>query len=261
MKTRRGPVLYLDHENGSVGSQLIRNSVMKHLQLQKCPENFFCTQDVTDIAKLERAIKLIKPVLVVIDTLRSFDASAEENNTKAGAFLQALRGFCQKYRVSILLVHHIKKQDQKGFLDAKANLETDPPIQWLNLACGARALVNQSDVRIGVDRTSKGNAALVLRGHVRITGEFGPIYLERVYDDNEQPIGYWKLSGIEFLDNKEQQAAFEALAAGFSFKEAKLTYGRQNQATIDFLNKCIRAGILFRATKGWYEKVPRREGE
>jgi AAA domain len=261
MRTRRGTVLYLDHENGSVGSKSLRDSVMRHLRLEKCPENFLCTQDITDIKSLTQAVETVKPDLVVIDTLRSFDSTAEENNTKGGTFLQSLRKLCQKHRVSFLLIHHIKKQDKKGFLDVRANLEADSPIQWLNLACGARTLVNQSDVRLGVDRTSKGNASLILRGHVRITGEVGPFYLERVFDDDEQPIGYQRRFGVEFLDNKEQQAAFDGLPPAFSFKEAKTKYGRRDQATIDFLNKCLRVGILRKPSKGLYEKVARGEGE
>lgn len=261
MKTRRGTVLYLDHENGSLGSKALRDSVMRFLQLQKCPENFFCTQDVTDIVKLETAVITIKPDLVVIDTTRSFDPSAEENNFKAGAFLNKLRKLCREYRVSFLLIHHIKKQDKKGFFDSRANLETDPPLQWLNLACGARALVNQTDVRLGVDRPSNPNACLVVAGHIRVSGELNPFYLERVFDEDEKPIGYQVLSGVEFLGNKEQQEKFDKLPQSFTFKEAKVVYGRQSQATVDFLEKCQRIGLLRKLGKGQYEKVSRREGE
>jgi len=261
MKTRRGTVLYLDHENGSLGSKALRDSVMQHLQMQKCPENFLYTQDVGDIKALGRAVETHKPSLVVIDTLRSFDSSAEENNTKAGQLFKSLRELCRPSKTSFFLIHHIKKQDKKGFFEPRANLETDSPIQWLNLACGARALVNQSDVRIGVDRTSKGNASLVLCGHIRITGAFGPLYLQRVLNDDEQPVGYRKLSGVEFLDNKEQQETFDRLPTSFTFKEAKAKYGRQDQATADFLDKCVKVGILSKPRKGWYEKLSRKEGE
>ena len=119
--------------------------------------------------------------------------------------------------------------------------------------------MNQSDVRIGIAETSKGNAALVMRGHVRVTGDIGPFYLERIFDNNEQPISYRKMSGVQFL-GKEQQTAFEALPADFSFKDAKAKYGRQSQATVDFLKKCQRAGILIQE-RGGYSKVFRGEGE
>ena len=261
MRTQKGKVLYLDYENGLEVSKSLRNSILQHLQLQECPENFLCSQGVHNINALTQAVETTKPTLVVIDTLRSLDPSVEADNPKAGAFLKWLRKLSQQHRVSFVLIHHIKKQDKKGFLDARANLETDSPLQWLNLACGARALVNQSDVRIGVDRSSKPNACLVVRGHVRINGEVGPFYLERAFDDDEQPIGYKRLSGVELLDNKDQQAAFDKLPPAFSFKEAKTNYGRHDQPTADFLSKCQRVGILRKPAKGRYEKVPRATPE
>jgi hypothetical protein len=261
MRTRQGKVLYLDYENGALGSQALRDSCMQHLQLQMCPENFLYSQDVLSLNDLTRAIETLKPMMVVIDTLRSLDPSVEENNTKAGTFFKSLRKLCQQYRVSFLLIHHIRKQEKKGFLDACANLEIDPPLQWLNIACGARALVNQSDVRIGVDRSSNENVSLIIRGHVRIAGEVGPFYLERVFNDDEQPIGYRRLEGVAFLNSKDQQDAFNKLPQAFTFKEAKAVYGRQDQATVDFLTKCERLGILRKPGRGRYEKVPRAIAE
>lgn len=255
MRTLQGPVLYLDLENGWWGSQALRDSVLRHLGLPASPPCFLCTQDIRDLKALTAVIEAVKPALVVIDSLRSYDSSVEENNRQAGEFLQSLRKLCQQYRVSFLLIHHIKKQEKKSFLQPSTSLETDPVLQWMALACGARALVNQSDVRIGVDRSSKPNACLIVRGHVRINGEVGPFYLERAFDDDEQPVGYKRLLGVELLDNRDQQAAFEKLPPTFSFKEAKAVYGRQDQATVDFLVKCQRAGILRKPAKGHYEKV------
>ena len=262
MQTCRGKVLYLDYENGASGSKSLRDSCMEHLQLQECPEDFLYSQDVLTFSDLTRAIEKVKPMLVIIDTLRSFDPSAEADNPKAGIFLKSLRKLCHQCGVSFLLIHHIKKQDKKGFLDARANLETDPPLQWLNMACGARGLVNQSDVRLGVDKPSNVNACLVIRGHVRIAGEVGPFYLERIFNDDEQAIGYRRLEGVEFLNNKDQQDAFDKLPLVFTFKEAKATYGRKDQATVGFLQKCERLGILRKPGKGRpYEKVSHAAAE
>ena len=256
MRTAHGPVLFLDLENGWLGSQKIRDSVMRHLALQICPPGFFCTQDIRSTKDLRAAIDSLNPALVIIDTLRSYDSGVEENNTKAGAFLQELRKICQQFGASFLIVHHTKKPSESSNPNHKnPNLEIDPVLQWMNQACGARGLVNQSDVRLGVAGSTKTNVALVLRGHVRINGEVGPFYLERVFDDDEQPIGYRRLAGVEFLDNPTQQAAFGKLPGAFSFKEAKTIYGRRDQATIDFLMKCDRAGILRKVAKGRYEKV------
>jgi hypothetical protein len=255
MRTAKGPVLFLDLENGWLGSQKIRDSVMRHLALTTCPAGFFCTQDIRNVRDLRAAIDATKPALVIIDTLRSYAPGAEENNTKAGQFLQEFRKICNECGASFVIVHHTKKPTESTNFHTAADLETDPVMQWLNSACGARGLINQTDVRIGVAQSTKANAALLVRGHVRISGEIGPFYLERVFDDDGQPTGYRPLAGVESLDNKSQQVAFEKLLAAFSFKEAKTIYGKQDQATLDFLRKCERAGILRKVAKGRYEKV------
>lgn len=253
MKTSRSTVMYLDFENGPIDSQALRESVLQHLQIP-CPENFLSCYHVSDMNHLTRIVDAAKPSLIVLDTLRSFDPSAEENNTKAGNFINSLRAIARPNRTAFLFIHHTKKQ-ATGFLSGGANIEGDSIVQWLNQACGARALVNQTDFRIGVDKTSKAGASLVVRGHVRVRGEVGPIYLARAFDDAEEPIGYRRLFGVEFLENKDQQTAFEKLPPAFSFKEAKATYGRQDEATNSFLKKCMLVGILRKAAKGRYEKV------
>ena len=256
MRTAEGPVVYLDCENGPLNSQALRDSLLQHLGLPKCPKMFFFCYNISNIHHLARILKAIKPVLVIIDTLRSFDPNAEENNTKAGEFIRSLRGLCQEYKTSFLIVHHTKKPQQGGGLfNTSPNLElADSSLQWFNQACGARALVNQTDFRIGIDQTSQANASLVVRGNVRVRGEFGPFFLARAFDDDEQPIGYRRLSGVEFLMT-DQQAAFNKLPLAFTLKVAKTEYGRQDQATIDFLKKCIQLGIVRKVERGKYEKV------
>ena len=72
---------------------------------------------------------------------------------------------------------------------------------WLNMACGARALINQSDVRIAFDVSAgarrvaadlrKGGSGedvgLVVKGFERLRGEFGPLYLARDCNDEGEP--------------------------------------------------------------------------
>ena len=70
-----------------------------------------------------------------------------------------------------------------------------------------------------------------------------------------EPLGYRKASGVQLLCNSEQEAAFGKFADRFPFKDAKREYGKRDQATKDFLDKCIAKGILKRVAKGVYEKV------
>lgn len=257
MATRRGPVLYIDSENGELASRDLRDALVRHLRLAECPDNFLSLFEATSLDTIDRAAASVKPALIVVDTLRSFDPAAEADNTKAGQLLLRLRKICNRYKTSVLLIHHIKKPSEGTF---SVSLERDPVMQWLNQACGARALVNQTDFRIGIDRSAKATTALLVRAQLRVHGEVGPMYLAREFDEDEEPLGYRRLTGVELLDNADQQAAFEKLPLGFSFKEAKASYGRHDEATKLFLEKCIAAGILFRPSRGRYEKTTRATG-
>ena len=54
-----------------------------------------------------------------------------------------------------------------------------------------------------------------------------------------------------------QQAAFERLPESFSFKDARMIYGRQDPAVNLFLHKLIRLGWVDKTGRGQYH---RREG-
>jgi AAA domain len=261
MRTSGGPVVYMDCENGASNSQGLRDSLLRHLSLPECPPNFLSCCDISDIKHLASVVAELKPVLVVIDTLRSFDATAEKDNTAAGQFIKALRTMGNTSKTAFLLIHHVKKQDA-GFFTGPPGIEGVPVIQWLNQSCGARGLINQTDVRIGVDSTTRVDASLVVRAHLRVQGEIGPFYLERTLDEDQQPIGYRRLSGVvELLGNKIQEGAFNELPDTFTFKDAKFKYGRQQQATSDFLSKCVQLGLVQKLVRGRYQKVRRAQQE
>jgi AAA domain len=259
MSTFSGPVVYLDCENGALNSKGMRDSLLRHLGLDECPKNFLSCCDISNLNHLTLVVDATKPTLVVIDTLRSFDPAAEKDNTAAGTFIKALRRIGKHPKTAFLLIHHPKKHDG-GFFGGVPGLEATPVIQWSSQACGARALINQTDVRIGMDHTTKGEASLVVKANLRVQGDIGPFYLERVLDDDQQAVGYSRLTGVvELLGSKDQEKALSALPEAFSFKEAKFAYERGNQATTDFLGKCIQLGLIRKPTKGRYEKVLRAE--
>jgi hypothetical protein len=109
-------------------------------------------------------------------------------------------------------------------------------------------LVNGSDVRIGIDRPSLGSAsreiALVLGGFGRFRGNLPTTFLSRVLDEDDEPIGYEKLTGAGLLFNPEQEQAYRNLPPGARFKDAQSIYGKRAQATLDWLKKCIAIGIM-----------------
>jgi hypothetical protein len=86
-------------------------------------------------------------------------------------------------------------------------------MDWLTEASGVRALLNHVDVRLGIDdRVGHGRPvtqgrirsgvlheqiALLLKGHERLKGEWGPRYLARVFDNEGDPCGYRLLASLE----------------------------------------------------------------
>jgi hypothetical protein len=143
---------------------------------------------------------------------------------------------------------------------------------WFNQARGASALINGSDIRLGVEEPtaclayskdsgvqsvgSEIKGALVVRGFGRVSGEIPRMHLTRVLDGEDgEPMGYRRMVGVELLFNRDQQESFAQLPDSFSFKEAKQTYGRHDQATRLFLLKCIGLGILRQSAKGCYAKT------
>jgi AAA domain len=261
--TVKGRVIYIDLENGVRQSQQIRNNLVKFLGLEECPSDFL-THYGGHALEIKCLVDEVHPSLVLVDTLRAYQPDFEQDNTRAGKLLKEFRSIAHERDVAFQFIHHVRKPGEHGV----PALEDTLSPQWLNQACGARALINQTDFRLGIDcavgssRRFLGvkhpniaeETAIVLRGHVRVRGEFGPIFLARCFDDEGQPIGYRMLSGVELLCNTDQQQAFAKLPDSFTFKEAKLVYGRQDQATSDFLEKCIRLDILSRKGKGQYEK-------
>lgn len=263
LKTTQGPVIYIDLENGERDSRTIRDSLVRHLKLRKCPDNFLTYFEHPK--SIDSLVREASPALVIIDSLRAYDPSAEAENTNGGTVLNRFRELARKYQTAFVFIHHIKKPDVNNGVTP---LDETSAMQWLNQASGARALINQTDFRLGVDisrphylssKTIAEEAALVLRGFRRVLGEFGPIYIAREFDDDGDPIGYRRLSGLSLL-NEDQQQAFSKLPSVFRFKEAQAIYGRGAQATTDFLGKCIRTSSLRKGPRG-YEKVPQAHGE
>jgi AAA domain len=254
MRTSGGSVVYVDCENGIVNSQALQATLVRHLGIPR-PRNFFPDYE-PGLARLSSIVRELKPALVVIDTLRSFDPTAEKDNTHAGLFINNLKAMRGRGKTSFLLIHHIKKPESGGFLSSSPSLEHGSVMQWLNQACGARALINQTDTRIGIDETSKGDAELVIVAHSRVRGETSPYFLGRVRDEALEPVGYRRLTGIVTLLGKDAETAFEKLPPSFRFKEAKQILGKGSQSTTNTLKRFIALELLSKAKGGEYQKVP-----
>jgi len=106
-----------------------------------------------------------------------------------------------------------------------------------------------------VSQQQQAEGEYVIRGHNKLVGEFGPLYIRRVFDANGDPIGYERLTGAALLRNPDQEAKFNLLPRVFTYTKARAIYGKGPQATLDWLQKAIGAGILERLPDKTYQRT------
>jgi hypothetical protein len=283
-ESRLGTVLYFDFENGLREVSALVSHLARYLGLNEDPKNLYlwnfndCSlawgqpgETVMDV------IRDVKPALAIIDSLGDFCPGVEDRNSDVIRTYQQLRETIRETGTTIVGVHHIRKSSTNP---------KDPPEpldgnlrRWFLQARGPRALINGSDVRLGIDepslkrvgRTSwvkprasveqpgegesRTQIALALRGFARLRGEIPLTYLARVSDDEGEPLGYSRMAGPQLLFNDLQEEAFASLPNEFRTKQAKQTYDRDDEATALFLKKCIAIGILKKASRGIYVKA------
>jgi hypothetical protein len=266
-ETRKGLVVIADFENGISDMYELIERISKHLGLVGTPDENLLLWSLNDCSQrygrpgdtLLDMLRDMRPSLAIIDSLASYMPEAEEKNSGATEMLQGFRSLARNCDTSVLLVHHRRKQSRKAG-ESAGSLENAVLRRWFEDARGASSLINGTDIRLGIDEpdigaVGKDNASLVCRGFGRIRGEIGPIYLAREVDDVGDPLGYRQLTGPELLFNPKQQSALASLPADFAFKEAMAAYGHADQATSNFLGRCIAHQLVRKVSRGRYEKV------
>jgi hypothetical protein len=266
--TKRGPVLYADLENGEDQFSDIALALKGHLGLTEIPPDFYLLTERDDCDNLGPIIGAIRPRLVIIDSLRAYRPGVEEKNKDAAFLLGMLRDLAKQFATSFLLLHHVRKSSDDENAPAIENTDV---MAWLTQACGARAIVNQSDTRIAFgpvvapkvsknqqsDAVKQANAlrdsvGLVMRWVERSRGQSAPLYLSRVLDGEGEPLGYRAMTGPDLLFNEAMKFAWEMLPRDreFSFTEAKQFYGHAGPATKNWLEKCKQVGCIRQVAKG-----------
>jgi hypothetical protein len=237
-----GRVIMADYENGYFNQSRLIKSLERFLNLQ-CPEDFRVISDLGSLRELDKLISDFRPALAIIDSLRMFDPRAEMENSAAGEMLKTTHSIARKNKTAFVLIHHVRKPDDKK---RPKKLIEDHALAWLLQAAGPRAFVNQTDVRIALESGETGE--ILVKVYTKLSGESGLMIVERVFDNNGEPIGYRRKTGAALLKNAHQQQALESLPLSepFSFTEAKRIYGRSDQATIDWLRKCQGLGLVER---------------
>jgi AAA domain len=247
MKTNQSRVLYFDLENSLLDCKGMRDAQVQFLRLGTTPDDFLL---VTEPGDLERLISVVKPGLVVIDSLRAFRPEVTEKNPVAGKWLKEIRSLARKYGCSFVVIHHLRRPDEQSIaLTGEIRVAN-----WLLEMEGPRALVNQTDVRIAVAEGDGNPSALKVKWSRRVYGDSPLVLLERVYDDNGEPAGYRHLTGADFLSPKQQEALAKLPAppTEFSFKEAKQALGEGDNRTGEFLAKCKQLELIEKPGKNRY---------
>lgn len=253
---QKGRVLILDYENGLAQTLDLAHSLQQHLGLSDLPEGALKFWSYNDCATGEETrdaihdlIVTFRPSLVIVDSLTGYYPEIEERNANATQGIQSLRQAMRATDCTIVAVHHLRKPSNMP--NAKPPRLEHGPHEWFLQARGARALINACDVRLGLEaaKSTQPDAAVILGGFARVTGVLPLLTLSRCYDDRGEPLGYAALAGDQLLPS-EQRETYHQLPDCFPFKTAKQVYCKGDQATMDFLHKCIALRILYQEKRG-----------
>jgi AAA domain len=234
-ETSAGKVLIADYENGigpitrklrevagAVGVDLSTRAVRENLVIADCA-------DADHVIKKAEGVKL-----VLVDSLRGFNAQAESKNSDAAEMLAGLA----ETEAAWLILHHVRKRDRST--EYVSLLQADSVLTWLEAASGGRALINQTFTRIAVDY---GKADVAVRGFVKGHGEFGPWHLERVYVGDD-PQGYKLAAGQSLLSDAQLMNYQRVQSQTLSFADLKRALGKKDGSAALFLKACQSAGLV-----------------
>lgn len=253
LPVQQAAVLYIDYENGRrpFGQLLVKLS--HFLELPGVPDTFRYMQG-GDKRHVEYAIRQLRqefptlPIVVIVDTLRGFDPKMESKNESAADEITRLRDkLARPLNVTFLVIHHIRKSSEDP--NASTPLFSTDIMKWLERASGARALITQSNFRIGFDQHNVGEAERVIKGHCKLIGQFGPMLIARVYDDEGEAIGWKKLSGVELIPTDDgQRDKFVSLPDEFTFKHVEPKAGNPKKAAA-WLQAWAGFGVIVKVGK------------
>ena len=254
MSLQKAAVLYIDYENGRRPYKNLLDRLARFLELPDVPDTFRYMQGgakhhILYAIRQLRAEFPALPIVVIIDTMRGYDSKMESKNESASDEITNLREILAKpLNVSFLLIHHIRKSSDDPAFSAPL-FDTDI-MKWLERASGARALINQSNFRIGFDQHNVGEAERVIKGHCKLTGPFGPILIARAYDHEDgEAIGWRRLSGVQLISQADgQRDAFVTLPDEFTFTQVEAKAGNPKKANA-WLQAWIGFGVIVKNGK------------
>jgi hypothetical protein len=257
MPAHQGAVLYFDLENSILDCKTMRDSLVRHLGLNEAPPDFLLVQNPS--SALGTLLDIARPRLVVIDSLRAFRPEVSQKNSAAGEWLKEIRRLSREYGCAFLIVHHLRKSHRESPVP---HLESVNAATWLLEMEGARALMNQTDVRIAIAESDLDHTALQLKWSRRVHGDSPIVSVERIFDEEGEPVGYRELTGAGLL-NDEKRRVFEALPEEFSTSDTKAArrgcgVGDGNDPTNKFLAECRHLRLIEKLERGRWRKLDAR---
>lgn len=255
LDTQKGKVLFCDAESAGahfvgyiraledfLGVTTEEDAIRYYLANLTAADEAPVSEFETKVADL---VASVSPKLVIIDCLRPFWPDAELKSEIAARVMRNLRQIATKAGCAIIIVHHRRKEAraQKGI--DPPNLETNHR-EWLNEAAGTRALVNQTDCRLGIDIAKGAGGAYpeetyCIAGFSKHEGDILPTYFERVYDKDGRPRGYApSVPGL----TAEQARIFNALPSPYTFADVFAAQKSRSRKTASQLLKLFVQGRI-----------------
>lgn len=250
----RGRVLIADYENyGDTDKTLDALAGFLKIPTSEIDGAWIRIARNLDQKSLELAIADFQPTLVIVDSLRGYNAKAETAPDAASDMISKMQKVSQTHGCAWVFIHHPRKIDLKMDIKSRPDLfnkEVDM-LTWCQEAAGAHALIQQTHSRIGFAKPKDSKISeLGLRGHIKGRGEVGIWLIDREYDDETgEPIGYKRVSGIDLLSVTEK-TLFLQLPVGvpMSFgKMLEIVYNgnkSKKRALTRLIHPCLAAGVL-----------------
>jgi len=185
---------------------------------------------------LKQLIPVVKPGLVVIDSLRAF-ARVTEKNAAAANWLKEIRRLAREYgaplRSSITCVNGRRRSIRPNKRNTVAT--------WLLEMEGPPRICESDGWRIASEAMAT-RLPSKLSGH-GVLGDSSLVLLERVYDEDGEPAGYRHLAGVDFLrqSSERRSQSFLIPPANLVSKRQSKRSGRRIIAPASF---CVSASSL-----------------
>jgi hypothetical protein len=252
LPTQQGDVFICDLESDQESYLNMLIQISKQAELAAPPTNidvwspnWDATLDCGYADALMNRLQRERPALAIIDPLRSFFPEMEKEPDAVVRRVNELR----KLGIAIVFVHHLRK------MAADAGRLIEDAQRWMQNVAGSHALINGTDLRLGVEAETDSTGAIVLGGLLRGRGPIPPIHVIRDYDEVGEVLGYRRLLSLDLL-KAEHRDALARLPELFGFADAQHALPTKGaSATAKFLTEVVqKAGVVKLGGKRGYRK-------